>query len=59
MLPFPIAFMTWRESIVGVQPSEMVHMQVEKNWVAYNPPATASSATGPPPGATTVSSTGA
>ncbi|GEM_PF-2223649 len=40
MLPFPFALLTWRECIVGFEPVEMVHMQVEKNWVHYNPPGT-------------------
>lgn len=38
MLPFPIPYLTWRESVVGFQATEMVYMQVEKNWVAFMPP---------------------
>ncbi len=37
MVPFPLVFLTWRESILGFQPTEMVYMQVEKNWVTFNP----------------------
>ena len=34
MFPFPFPQVTWRESIVGFQPTEMVYMQVEHNWVS-------------------------
>ena len=31
MLP-PLAFLTWRESVVGVKPTEMVQMDVRRTW---------------------------
>jgi len=35
---FPFAFLTWRESIVGFQPTEMNFMQIEHNWVSASKP---------------------
>lgn len=37
MFPFPLLTLTWRESILGFKPTEMVYMQVEHNWDAFNP----------------------
>lgn len=38
MIVFPFTFLTWRESIVGFQPTEMNYMQVEHNWVSASKP---------------------
>ena len=35
---FPFAMLTWRESVIGVQPIEMTYMQVQHDWVSASMP---------------------
>ena len=35
---FPFAMLTWRESVIGVQPVEMTYMQVQHDWVSASMP---------------------